>query len=55
MSPSATNLRAPLPQAKAERQSRAPWPSAPELGTNAWDKRLTDGLTSAPAERLGVA
>jgi hypothetical protein len=38
-------------------KSQASWPSslAPELGTNAWDKRPTDGLTSVPAERLGAA
>src|SRR5262245_34708 len=39
-------------------KSQAPWPSslAPELGTNAWDKRPTDGLTSVlgGATRRGV-
>lgn len=36
---------------------RPPWLSSPtgELGTHEWDRRSTDGLTSAPAERLGGA
>lgn len=53
-----------LSAAKRYEPSRAPaagkrptWPSSstPELGTNEWYRRPTDGLTTAPAERLGGA
>jgi len=53
-----------LSAAKRYEPSRAPAagnrpvrPSSParELGTNEWHRRPTDGLTSAPAERLGAA
>lgn len=53
-----------LSAAKRYEPARAPaagnrpgWPSSPtpELGTNEWYRRPTDGLTSAPAERLGGA
>jgi hypothetical protein len=32
-----------------------PSPRPPELGTSEWYRRPTEGLTSAPAERLGAA
>jgi hypothetical protein len=37
--------------------SRPAWPSSstPELGTNEWYRRPTDGLTSVPAERRSGA
>jgi len=43
--------------AAAAATSRPAWPSpsTPELGTNEWYRRSTDGLTSGPAERLGGA
>ena len=53
-----------LSAAKLYEPSRAPaadnrsaWRSSrpPELGTNEWYRRPTDGLTSVPAERLGSA
>jgi hypothetical protein len=53
-----------LSAAERYEASRAPaadkrpaWPSSPtpEFGTNEWYRRPTDGLTTAPAERLGGA
>jgi hypothetical protein len=37
--------------------NRPAWRSSrpPELGTNEWYRRPTEGLTSVPAERLGSA
>jgi hypothetical protein len=49
---SAAKLYAPS-QAPAAR-NRPAW-QPPQLGTNEWYRRPTDGLASSPAERLGGA